>query len=170
MDIALYKRFYSYHYYWKFRTPLLFICDEMNARNSCIWTADWNNFGVNDPRSYERYLSSSERLAWTCVCMHELCKDKSNILLRISRGLYWENKSFKLKRSIDYLTLLLWNTPSPFYTKQWFSCFNNVRAKKTIYTYIDRKSMLKIFLLWETLNSKYYFFRREGWLHFQRWQ
>ena len=31
--------------------------------NSCIWTADWNNFNVNDPSSYEHYLRSGERKA-----------------------------------------------------------------------------------------------------------
>ena len=36
----------------------------MNTWNSCIWTADWNNFGVNHPLSYKRYLSSSERENW----------------------------------------------------------------------------------------------------------
>ena len=33
--------------------------------------------------------------------MHNLCKNKKKIPLRISRGLKWENKTYKLKRSIN---------------------------------------------------------------------
>ena len=36
--------------------------------------------------------------------MHNLCKNKKKIPLGTSRGLKWENKTYKLKRSIERLS------------------------------------------------------------------
>ena len=37
---------------------------------------------------------------WTCICTHKLWKGKRKSLLRISRGVCQENKTYKLQQSM----------------------------------------------------------------------
>ena len=50
------------------------------------------------------FLKSSYSRAY--VCMRNLWKDKRQIPWRTSRGLNWENKTYKLKRSVNGVSVL----------------------------------------------------------------
>ena len=53
-----------------------------------------------------RELFLSNVVLFTCLCMHNLRNDKIKIPLRRSRGLNWENKTYKPKRSGNSLSSL----------------------------------------------------------------
>ena len=64
---------------------------------TCKWTVRFV-FPFQTTWCYSRKKLLSNVVFCTCICMNNLCKNKKKIPLGTSRGLKWENKTYKLKR------------------------------------------------------------------------
>ena len=60
----------------------------------------WNNFGVNDPCSYKRYLHSSDEKAWTGLNL-DLC-DANAVLHHLSDPMICLSGTYKCKGHLHH--------------------------------------------------------------------